>query len=142
MIAPFDYLEHTADACLRGIGTTREEAFCEAARAMFHLMVDIEQVRPQKRVQVVVTAENIELLLVEWLAELLVQKDLEDAIFSRFRADISENAGRFDLQGEGWGEPLDPARHRAKTEVKGIAYAGLHVCREEDQWIAQCVVDI
>lgn len=142
MTAPFGYLEHTADACLRGIGETREEAFCEAARAMFHLMVDIEQVRPQKRVQVLVTAENIELLLVEWLAELLVQRDLEDVLLSRFCVYISENDRRFDLQGEGWGEPLDPARHRVKTEVKGIAYAGLHVCREEGQWIAQCVVDI
>jgi SHS2 domain-containing protein len=142
MIAPFDYLEHTADACLRGIGTTREEAFCEAARAMFHLMVDVDQVRPQKRVQVSVTAEKIDLLLVEWLAELLVRKDLEDAVFSRFRVAISGNGAGFDLKGEGWGERLDPARHHVKSDVKGVTYAGLRVYREEDRWIAQCVVDI
>ena len=142
MMAPFGYLEHTADACLRGTEATLEGAFCEAARAMFHLMVDIAQVRPQKCIQVFVTAEKVELLLVEWLAELLVRKDLENVLLSRFRVDISEQDKRFDLQGEGWGEALDPMRHRVKTEVKGVAYAGLRVCREGDQWVAQCVVDI
>ena len=142
MSAPFDYLEHTADVCLRGIGTTREEAFCEAARALFHLMVDIGRVRPQKRVQVIVTARDVELLLVEWLAELLVQKDLEDSVFSRFRVAIAKEEEGFDLRGEGWGEPVDPARHHIKSDVKGITYAGLRVCREGDRWFAQCVVDI
>ena len=142
MSAPFDYLEHTADVCLRGIGATREEAFCEAARALFHLMVDIGRIHPQKRVQVVVTARNIELLLVEWLAELLAQRDLEDAVYSRFHAVIAKEEEGFGLRGEGWGEPMDPARHHIKSDVKGVTYAGLRVYREGDRWIARCVVDI
>ncbi|MCK4681659.1 archease, partial [Candidatus Bipolaricaulota bacterium] len=29
-----------------------------------------------------------------------------------------------------------------KTEVKGVTYAGLRVQREDERWLAQCVVDI
>lgn len=142
MTMPFDYLDHTADACLRGVGETVEEAFCEAARAMFHLMVDLEQIVSKQRVQVAGNAEDLDLLLVEWLAALLAQKDLKAVVLSQFYVDISEQSGGFHLEGEGWGETLDRVKHNVKVEVKGVTYSGLHVCREEGKWVAQCVVDI
>jgi len=139
---PFEYLDHTADVCLRGTGETVEEAFCEAARALFNLMIDLERVAPKRSQRVSLFAERLELLLVEWLSELLVQKDLTGLFLSRFHVDIRQGKDGFHLQGEGWGEPLDPPRHRVKLEVKGVTYSGLHVTRKGKNWIAQCVVDI
>lgn len=139
---PFEYLDHTADMCLRGIGETVEEAFCEAARAMFNLMVDLEQIVPKQLYRVSLTAPQLDLLLVEWLAELLVQKDLSGLFLSRFHVDILKKDGGVRLEGEGWGEALDPSRHRARLEVKGVTYSGLRVTQEGEQWVAQCVVDI
>jgi len=142
MIMPFEYLDHTADVCLRGTGETVEEAFCEAARALFNLMVDLERVAPKRSQRVSLFAERLDLLLVEWLSELLGQKDLTDLFLSRFHVDIRQGKDGFHLEGEGWGEPLDPPRHRVKLEVKGVTYSGLHVAHEGKIWIAQCVVDI
>ena len=139
---PFEYLDHTADVCLRGIGETVEEAFCEAAKAMFNLMVDVDRVIPRHPLQVVSDAERLDLLLVEWLAELLTQKDLCGLFLSRFRANIAEKSDRFRLEGTAWGEPLDLAKHAVKLEVKGVTYSGLHVEQKQGKWIAQCVVDI
>ena len=84
----------------------------------------------------------LDLLLVEWLSELLAQKDLAGLYYSRFRVAIAEERSGFHLDGRAWGEPLDPLRHRVKLEVKGVTYSGLHVVQEGERWIAQCVVDI
>jgi SHS2 domain-containing protein len=139
---PFEYLDHTADIGVRGIGETVEEAFCEAALAIFNLMVDLEEIVPKEAVYVTVEAQQLDLLLVEWLSDLLVKKDLEGILLSRFHVDIRTTNDGFSLRGEGWGEPLDLKRHRPKTEVKGVTYAGLRVQQEYGRWLAQCVVDI
>ncbi len=139
---PFEYLDHTADIGVRGIGKTVEEAFCEAARAIFNLMVDLEEIVPEKAIHVTVEARQLDLLLVEWLSTLLVKKDLEGLLLSRFHVELREMENGFSLRGVGWGEPLDLKRHQPKTEVKGVTYAGLRVQKEDERWLAQCVVDI
>jgi len=139
---PFEYLDHTADIGIRGIGKTVEEAFCEAARAIFNLMVNLEEIVPEKAIHVTVEARQLDLLLVEWLSTLLAKKDLEGLLLSRFHVELREMENGFSLRGVGWGEPLDLKRHRPDTEVKGVTYAGLRVQREDEQWLAQCVVDI
>jgi len=139
---PFEYLDHTADIGIRGIGKTVEEAFCEAARAIFNLMVDLEEIVPEEAVHVTVEARQLDLLLVEWLSTLLAKKDLEGLLLSRFHVELREMENGFSLRGMGWGEPLDLKRHQPKTEVKGVTYAGLRVQKEDERWLAQCVVDI
>jgi len=139
---PFEYLDHTADVALRGIGETIEEAFCEAAKAMFNLMVDLAQVAPKQPHKVARDAEKLDLLLVEWLSELLAQKDLTGLFHSRFHVNIVKKSDGFHLEGTAWGEPLDISKHSVKLEVKGVTYSGLHVTQEGGRWIAQCVVDI
>ncbi len=141
-MSPFKYLDHTADMCVQGIGTSVEEAFCEAARAVSNLMVDLDLVVPKTRIQVSVGAPSLEFLLVEWLGALISQKDLSRMIFCRFGVDIVTNSKGFRLEGEGWGEELNHVWHRAKLEVKGVSYAGLQVSRGKEGWIAQCVVDV
>lgn len=137
----FEYLDHTADVALRGFGKTVEEAFCAAARGLFALMVDLEAVDALESISVSVRSETLEILLVEWLSRLLAEKDLLGLVLSRFSVKIDRHGGGVSLSGSGWGERLDPRRHGAKLEVKGVTYAGLRVWEQEGQWIAQCVVD-
>jgi len=139
---PFEYLDHTADVCLRGIGETIGEAFSEAAKAMFNLMVDVDQVTAKQSLKVFRDASTPELLLVEWLSGLLIQKDLTGLYCSRFCVDIAEKPDGLSLEATAWGESLDLSRHCVKLEVKGVTYSGLHVVQKGKEWIAQCVVDI
>jgi len=139
---PYEILDHEADAGVRGIGDTLEEAFCEAARGMFSLMVDIGAVRPERAVPVRVEAETLEVLFVSWLGELLALRDLEGMVFSRFEARISREGNRWILEGKAFGEPLDPQRHRPAVEVKAATYYGVKVGKENGRYIAQCVVDL
>ena len=137
-----EYLEHTADFGLRATGVTLEETFCEAARGLFALMLDLRAVRPRTEHTVHVEAGSNADLLVEWLSDLLAQKELIGLVFSRFEAVISRHGSRSSLNGVAFGERLDPNRHRPRIEVKGISYLGLDVRCHDAGWVAQCVVDV
>jgi len=135
----YSYFEHQADMGITGLGSTMEEAFSQAARAMFNLMVDVDQVRSQKEVFVHCQGNDEEELLVEWLNHLLAEADIHEMALATFRVDSLSSTR---LSGTAWGEPLDPQRHRPKTEVKAATYAMLFVGQERGQYVARCVVDL
>ncbi|MGC9529128.1 MAG: archease [Candidatus Bipolaricaulaceae bacterium] len=139
---PYEILEHGADAGVRGIGRTLEEAFAEAARAMFSLMVELAAVRPCRERAVEVKADDLGGLLVAWLGELLTLRDVEGLVFSDFSVEIGRSPGDLLLRGRARGEPLDPARHQPRLEVKAATYCGLRVGQEGGRYLAQCVVDV
>ena len=134
----FEIFEHKADVGIRGRGKTLEEAFEDAARAMFSVMVDLETVRPIEAFEVEVSASDEEALFVEWLNELLSVADLNDVVFSDFKVEISGNA----LKGKARGEKWDLERHKPKTEVKAATYSSLLVKNENGSYVAQCIVDV
>ena len=138
----FEYLDHTADMGLRAYGATVADAFCEAAAGMFGVMVQTEHVHPTVTVEVAVSADSLELLLVGWLSELLARKDVTGEVFSQFAVSIEQTKSGWRLQGTAKGEAFDPGRHEPGTEVKGISYLGLAVSEQAGAWIAQCVLDV
>jgi SHS2 domain-containing protein len=135
----FSYFDHQADMGILGRGPTLEEAFSQAARAMFDLIVDIDQIQFRQRVTVKCQGIDHGELLVEWLNRLLAEADIQDMVFGRFQVDLLSDTH---LRGEAWGEPLDTHRHHAKTEVKAATYAMLFVGQESGQFVARCIVDL
>ncbi len=139
---PYEILDHTADAAVRGVGATLEEALAEAARGMFSLMAELAEVAARQPVEVEVTADSLEGLLVAWLGELLTQRDLTGMLFSQFEVNVKQEGSSWRLVGRAWGEPIDPSRHRLGVEVKAATYAGVRVEKHNGRFIAQCVVDL
>lgn len=137
-----EYLDHTADAGIRARGPTVESVFGRAASGLFSLMVDVEKIEPTTQHDVSCRAETLADLLVEWMSDLLAQKDLTGLVFGRFEVWIEREADVWRLRGTAWGEILDASRHAPRTEVKGISYLGLRVEQEGDDWVAQCVLDV
>jgi SHS2 domain-containing protein len=135
----YDYFEHQADMGIEGRGPTLEEAFAQAARALFDLMMDIGRVRPLKRVSLRCQAHDQGELLIEWLNGLLAQADIQRLALGKFRVRLTEENR---LEGSAWGEPFDPQRHHPKTEVKAATYAMLFIGQEEDEHVVRCVVDL
>jgi SHS2 domain-containing protein len=134
----YETFEHEADIGIRGFGKTMEEAFGNAAAAMYSVMVKIEAVKPAQEKTVLADAPDGELLLVEWLNALLSLSDIEHIVFSKFDVKIDGTT----LKGTAWGETLDRVRHEPKVEIKGATYHLLRVKKEKDNFIAQCVVDV
>jgi len=135
-----EYLEHTADLGLLARGATLEEAFCEAARGLFSLMLDVAKIEPRDTYTVHLEAPSSIDLFVEWLGDLLAQKELTGLVFSEFETRLDRDGRRLD--GTASGERLDPIKHRPRIEVKGISYLGLDVRRDDEGWVVQCVLDV
>ena len=134
----YETFEHEADIGIRGFGNTPEEAFSNAAVALYSVMVDITRVEQKEFRGVNVTADDQEQLLVEWLNSLLAVSDIERMVFSKFEVRMEGNR----LAGTAWGEHLDQGKHHAHVEVKGATYHMLSVRQENGRYVAQCVVDV
>jgi SHS2 domain-containing protein len=134
----YETFEHQADIGIRGFGATMEDAFANAAVALYSVMVNISRVEQKEFRGVNVSADDQEQLLVEWLNALLADSDIERMVFSRFEVRIEGNR----LAGTAWGEHLERDRHQAHVEVKGATYHQLSVRQERGRFVVQCVVDV
>jgi len=135
----FEYFEHLADMGIIGWGETLVEAFEEAAKAMFNLMVEISQVQPKERIPVRCQGKDNEEIFIEWLNDLLAEADINGMVFCRFSIDSLEGGK---LLGWAEGEEFDPLRHKPKVEVKAATYSGLATGEMDGQFFARCVVDL
>ena len=134
----YETFEHEADIGIRGFGNSLEQAFENAAVALYSVMVNVGKIVPAEKKVIAVSATDRELLLVEWLNALLALSDIERLVFSKFEVKIKDAS----LTGIAWGEPLDRVRHEAHVEVKGATYHMLSVQEKDGRYQAQCVVDI
>ncbi len=138
MAARYETFDHEADIGIRGFGDSIEEAFENAAVALYSVMVNINAVHSGEKKEVTASAPDREELLVEWLNALLSLSDLERMVFSRFEVKIEGTS----LSGIAWGEKLDRHRHEPRVEVKGATYHMLDVRKQHDGYMVQCVVDV
>lgn len=134
----WEHYEHGADLGVRGYGASRQEAFEQAALALTAASTDPGDVRARERVAIACEAPDDELLFAEWLNAIVYEMSTRKMLFGRYAVRIAD--GR--LEGEAWGEPVDPARHNPAVEVKGATYTTLRVAREDGRWVAQTVVDV
>lgn len=135
----FETFDHTADLGLRVRASGLNDLFAEASRALFSIIVDnLDDVRPEHRIDVDVHGNDREFLLFDWLRELLYRFDAEHTLFSRFEVTVSDDG----LKGTAWGENYDAGRHRLGHEVKAITYHGLKVESLENEWLGEFIVDI
>ncbi len=136
----FRILEHTADVGFEAFGTSCQDVFRNAGRALMSLIIDLDSVRPQKRVALEARAPEPQSLLVNWLSEILYLQDTEGWLFRDFEID-----GVLDQSvcGAGRGERFERGRHRLKLLVKAITYHQLALEEtSEGLWRAQVYVDI
>jgi SHS2 domain-containing protein len=138
--AHWEHFSHDADMGVRGIGTSKEEAFEQAALALSAVVTDVEAVRPTTCVEIECTAPDDGLLLVEWLNAIIYEMATRRMLFAKFAVQILDGGN---LAGKAWGEAVDPNRHDLAVEVKGATFTDLHVRQyNAGLWHAQCVVDV
>jgi tRNA nucleotidyltransferase (CCA-adding enzyme) len=134
----WEHFPHEADMGVRGYGETKAQAFEQAALAMTAVVTDPACVDHVSAVSIECEALDDDLLLAEWLNNLIYQMATRKMLFSRFAVQIEDTR----LRGEAWGEPVDVARHHPAVEIKGATYTALRVAQEPQGWIAQTVVDV
>ena len=136
---PFEVFDHTADVGIVARGDTLAEAFANAARGMFSLMVDLERVEERHERRIEVQADDLEGLVVHWLGELLFISEVDGLVFRRFDVDaLSETR----LTARAFGEPLDIERHKPQLMIKAVTRHQLQVGREDSSYRIRVIFDI
>ncbi len=131
--------EHTADMGLEGRADTLAELFEAMGEGLAEVICPQRTVKKQKTLQIRVESENVEALLVDFLAELLGLFNLEKFLIARVSVKRIDETS---LSAEVVGEPYDPARHELGDEIKAVTYHQLKVAREGDGWIGRVILDI
>ena len=122
----FEILEHTADVGIIAYGADMNEAFANAAKGLFSLITELDDVEEVEYRDVEVTAPDQESLLVEWLNELIYLFDVENIIFRRFDITWLNDT---QLRARSYGQKVDSSRHTLKTGVKATTYHMLRIER-------------
>jgi len=134
----WEHYEHEADIGVRGTGPTLAQAFEQVALALTAVITDPEAVNNQEPIPIQCQAADPELLLVNWLNALIYEMSTRKILFGRFTVSIENNH----LQATAWGEAVDRARHQPAVEIKGATMTTLRVIKDNEQWLAQTVVDV
>jgi SHS2 domain-containing protein len=139
-ITPYwEHFEHGADIGIRGIALTLEQAFEQTAVAMTAVITNPDQVSASKAVLIRCEASDHELLLLDWINELVYVMAVQGLLFKRYQVAISDGI----LSATAFGEAVDRQKHQPAVEIKGATFTELHVYQQPDGlWVAQCIVDV
>jgi SHS2 domain-containing protein len=137
---PFELLEHEADVGVKAWGRTWSEAFTDAARGLFEISVDTKTVEPREERIVELSADSMESLFLDFLNELILLRDTEWMLFSKFKVVVDEKSRS--LKATAWGEKIDQKKHKTRVEAKAATPAGLRAWEEKGQKFVQCIVDV
>jgi SHS2 domain-containing protein len=162
----WEHFRHGSDIGIRGIGTTKAQAFEQAALALTAAITAPESVQPKRKIAIHCDAADDEFLLVDWINAVIFEMATRNMLFCRFQVVLGDAAGvataavastavateadadasaldAAALDATAWGESVDVARHCPAVEAKGATFTELAVKPIHDGWwIAQCVVDV
>ncbi len=138
----FEFFDVTADVGFRAYGQDLNDAFGNAALAMFEVMTDTSQVKPKVIREILVESEDEKALLYDWLSELLFIHDYEGLVFSQFTVTIQQkDPETFNLSAVVWGEEFNQATHEVRDEVKAVTFHLMEIVKEENRCTLQVIVD-
>jgi SHS2 domain-containing protein len=141
----FRFLEDItiADVAFEAKGTTREEMFIAAADALMNVMVaDLETLRIAETVTFSLENQNLEMLLFNFLNELIFYKDARTLLLRVSSVNINLADAHFTMTAEAGGERPDPARHPLAMDVKAVTLHRFRVEETDEGWLAEVVLDI
>jgi len=134
--------EHTADVGLHVEAPALAELLAEAGRALVALLVARpDAAEPRERQTVELSAERLDDLLHDYLAELLYRFDAEGFVPATQEID-AEVGPPARLRATLAGERFDAARHGGGADVKAITYHGLRVEPTDAGYTAEVIVDV
>jgi SHS2 domain-containing protein len=141
----YEFFDVTADVGYRAYGKNLGNAFENAAIAMFEVITDTSNVKPEIEKHIQLEAEDKYAILYDWLSELLFFHDSEYMVFSKFNVKINskveEGEKKYLLKASAFGEEFDPDRHERRSEVKAVTFHMMDI-KVDKMFILQVILDI
>ena len=142
---PYKFLEEIgiADIAFEAVGRDLPELFRDAADATMNVMIDnLDAIEPRETRNIELSNEKIDMLLFDFLQELIYFKDAERLLLRTREVRIDERDQKCFLKAEATGESLDAARHHQRADVKAVTLHDFSVEKEDGGWKARVLLDI
>jgi SHS2 domain-containing protein len=142
---PYEYLEDigTADIAFEATGRDLPELFTAAADATINVMIDnLDAIEPRETRQIELSNDEIDMLVFDFLQELIYFKDARRLLLRVREAQIDKNDEVYFLKAKVAGERLDDARHQQRADVKAVTLHGFSVKKCDGGWKAKVLLDI
>lgn len=139
----YEYLPHTADVKFRAYGKTLEEAFANAAFALYNVMVDTGKVKVKATKKIAAGGDDLPALLQQFLEQFIILLDTDNFFLSKIKEiSIKKSSSRnYSLSAVAIG---DEAKNYETIgpQVKACTYNSMFVKKQAKEWVVQVVVDI
>jgi SHS2 domain-containing protein len=142
---PYEFLEDvaTADIAFKAWGKDLEETFIAAADATMNVMVeDVGSIQPRESRDIRLKNDHLDLLLHDFLQELVYYKDSEKLMLRARKVGIDVQSRPFTLEGIARGETLDPERHHPRVDVKAVTLHQFRLEKNDRGGEARVILDI
>ncbi len=142
---PYEFLEDvaTADIAFKAWGKDLEETFIAAADATMKVMVEeLDLIQPRESREIRLENDDFDLLLHDFLQELVYYKDAEKLMLRVREVRIEEESRPVTLEATARGETLDPERHHPRVDVKAVTLHQFRLEKTEQGWEAFVILDI
>jgi SHS2 domain-containing protein len=130
-----------ADCAIDLEGRDANDLFETAAVALADVMVDPATVPLRVARTVELEATALDLLLFDWLSELIYRKDRDREVFPSARVEVSGDAGHR-LRAKLRGDVLDPDRMALRADPKAVTFHQFALTPADGAWRARVVIDI
>ncbi len=130
----YEFLEHPAELKIRSFGHDLAELFTNSALAMTDYLYELNSGKPSHKDTIKLAANDIEVLLVDWLAEILYLSAVNKHAYIDYNIENISDTSITAVVG------AVPAS--AKAEIKAVTYHELVVKKTDDIWQATVVYDI
>ena len=133
----------TADIAFEATGRDLPELFTAAADATMNVMIDnLDAIESRETRQIELSNDNVEMLLFDFLQELIYFKDAERLLLRARETQIDQKGEAYFLKAKVAGERLDNTRHQQRADVKAVTLHGFSVEKEGGNWKARVLLDI
>jgi SHS2 domain-containing protein len=142
---PYEFLEDvaTADIAFKAWGKDLEEMFIAAADATMNVMVEeLDSIQPRERREFKLENDALDMLLFNFLQELIYYKDAEKLLLRVNQVEIKRKDQHQILETMAVGEKLDPNRHRTRVDVKAVTLHRFHLEKTDQGWEVFVILDI
>ncbi len=142
---PYRFLEDvaTADIAFEARGETLEEVFTAAAEATMNVMIEsLDSIEPRQLRKFDLESAELDMLLFDFLQELIFFKDSERLLLRVDEIRIEERKGSYRLKALTQGESLDPDRHEQRVDVKAVTLHRFRLEKTPHGWMSTIILDI
>lgn len=136
----FKFLEHTADAKFQAYGRSLEEAFSNAALAMFSIITDTEKVKGNIKKDIECSSKDLKSLLYDFLEELVFLIDTKNFLLNNVKEMKIYKDEIYFLRAVVEGDEAET--YETSGDIKAVTYNEMEIKEEKDKAMVQVVLDL